>query len=107
MAPHVLVADDDAWILRMVSTVLEKRGYQVETAGDGEEAMTRAIARPPDLLITDVMMPRMDAGQGAALPPRARPPAGDLPDRAVLRRGSHPRLPPGRRRLRAQAVPLR
>jgi DNA-binding response OmpR family regulator len=60
MAPHVLVADDDAWILRMVATVLEKRGFSVETAVDGEEALERALARPPDLLITDVMMPKMD-----------------------------------------------
>ncbi|HEX2691548.1 MAG TPA: response regulator [Kofleriaceae bacterium] len=60
MAPHVLVADDDAWILRMVVTVLEKRGYSIETASDGEDALQRALARPPDLLITDVMMPRMD-----------------------------------------------
>jgi DNA-binding response OmpR family regulator len=60
MAPHVLVADDDAWILRMVATVLEKRGYSVETAVDGEDALTRALARTPDLLITDVMMPKMD-----------------------------------------------
>jgi CheY-like chemotaxis protein len=60
MAPHVLVADDDAWILRMVATVLEKRGYSVETAVDGEDALARALARPPDLLITDVMMPKVD-----------------------------------------------
>ncbi len=60
MAPHVLVADDDAWILRMVATVLEKRGYSVETAVDGEDALERALARPPDLLITDVMMPKLD-----------------------------------------------
>jgi len=60
MAPHVLVADDDAWILRMVATVLEKRGYSVETAVDGEDALARALARPPDLLITDVMMPKID-----------------------------------------------
>src|SRR5215470_17935708 len=60
MAPHVLVADDDAWILRMVATVLEKRGYSVETAVDGEDALHRALARTPDLLITDVMMPKMD-----------------------------------------------
>ena len=60
MAPHVLVADDDAWILRMVATVLEKRGYSVETAADGDEALQRALARTPDLLITDVMMPKMD-----------------------------------------------
>jgi DNA-binding response OmpR family regulator len=60
MPPHVLVADDDAWILRMVATVLEKRGYSVETAIDGEDALTRALAHPPDLLITDVMMPKVD-----------------------------------------------
>ncbi|MEO6776425.1 MAG: response regulator [Kofleriaceae bacterium] len=60
MAPHVLVADDDAWILRMVATVLEKRGYSVETAVDGDDALARALARPPDLLITDVMMPKVD-----------------------------------------------
>jgi CheY-like chemotaxis protein len=44
----------------MVATVLEKRGYSVETAVDGEEALSRALARPPDLLITDVMMPKLD-----------------------------------------------
>ncbi len=60
MAPHVLVADDDAWILRMVATVLEKRGYSVETAVDGEDALACALARPPDLLITDIMMPKID-----------------------------------------------
>src|SRR5438270_13520254 len=60
MAPHVLVADDDAWILRMIATVLEKRGYNVETARDGADALARALARPPDLLITDVMMPKLD-----------------------------------------------
>jgi DNA-binding response OmpR family regulator len=44
----------------MVTTVLEKRGYQVETACDGEEAFEKAIESPPNLLITDVMMPNMD-----------------------------------------------
>jgi DNA-binding response OmpR family regulator len=78
MAPHVLVADDDAWILRMVSTVLEKRGYQVETAVDGEDAMQRALARPPDLLVTDVMMPRLD-GWTLVKVLRARPELAHLP----------------------------
>jgi CheY-like chemotaxis protein len=44
----------------MVATVLEKRGYSVETAVDGEDALARAQARTPDLLITDVMMPKLD-----------------------------------------------
>jgi len=58
--PRILVVDDDAWILRMVTTVLEKRGYEVETAVDGDAAYRKAIASPPDLLISDVMMPKMD-----------------------------------------------
>src|SRR5690606_925672 len=60
MAPRILVADDDAWILRMVTTVLKKRGYDVDTAPDGEQAFRKALERVPDLLITDVMMPKMD-----------------------------------------------
>ncbi len=58
--PRILVADDDAWILRMVTTVLEKRGYVVHVANDGQEALDRAGDFDPDLIITDVMMPRMD-----------------------------------------------
>ncbi len=60
MAPRILVADDDAWILRMVTTVLKKRGYEVDTALDGAQAYERALENPPDLLITDVMMPNLD-----------------------------------------------
>jgi len=78
MAPHVLVADDDAWILRMVATVLEKRGYSVETATDGEDALARALVHPPDLLITDVMMPRMD-GWALVKALRARPELAYMP----------------------------
>lgn len=78
MPPHVLVADDDAWILRMVATVLEKRGYSVETAVDGEDALNRALARTPDLLITDVMMPRMD-GWSLVRQLRAHGPLAMLP----------------------------
>jgi CheY-like chemotaxis protein len=59
-APRILVVDDDQWIVRMVTTVLEKRGYEIMTAGDGEEGFRAAVARPPDLIVTDVMMPRMD-----------------------------------------------
>ncbi len=59
-APRILVADDDPWILKMVTTVLEQRGYAVQTAEDGEAAYEMATAQPPDLLITDVMMPKVD-----------------------------------------------
>jgi CheY-like chemotaxis protein len=78
MSPRVLIADDDTWILRMVSTVLAKRGYEVDTATDGEEAFTKAVASPPDLLVTDVMMPRMD-GWALVRALRARPETALLP----------------------------
>lgn len=58
--PRVLIVDDDPWILRMVSTLLEKRGYSISTAGDGEEGLMRADQLKPDLIITDVMMPKLD-----------------------------------------------
>jgi CheY-like chemotaxis protein len=59
-APRVLIVDDDPWILRMVSTLLEKRGYTIATASDGEEGLMRADQIRPDLIITDVMMPKLD-----------------------------------------------
>jgi DNA-binding response OmpR family regulator len=55
-----LLVDDDPWIARMVSAVLEKRGYLIEIAPDGADGLRRAMANPPDLIVTDVMMPRMD-----------------------------------------------
>jgi CheY-like chemotaxis protein len=58
---RVLVVDDDPWILRMVSSSLEKKGtYSVDTARDGQQALHKAQAQRPDLIISDVMMPVMD-----------------------------------------------
>jgi DNA-binding response OmpR family regulator len=61
--PRVLIVDDDPWILRMVSTLLEKRGYAITTASDGEEGLIRADQWRPNLIITDVMMPKLDGWQ--------------------------------------------
>ena len=72
MAERILIVDDDPWILRMVSTLLEKRGYAIFTAGDGEEALGRAEEVKPDLVVTDVMMPKMD-GWELVRELRARP----------------------------------
>ncbi len=60
MGARVLVVDDDPWILRMVTATLEKRRYVVDTAREGQQALERARANPPDVIITDVMMPVMD-----------------------------------------------
>jgi DNA-binding response OmpR family regulator len=59
-ATRILVVDDDDWTLQMVKTVLTKKGYEVETAMDGTEALEKAMANPPGLIISDVVMPKMD-----------------------------------------------
>jgi DNA-binding response OmpR family regulator len=58
--PLILVADDDPDILALVSFRLERAGYDVVAATNGEEAVEVALARRPDLAILDVMMPRLD-----------------------------------------------
>ncbi len=60
MTERILVADDDPDILQVVRVNLELEGYDVETALDGQEAVDKAIAAPPDLILLDIMMPRMD-----------------------------------------------
>jgi DNA-binding response OmpR family regulator len=75
---HILVADDDEHILFQVTQVLRQKGYSVETARDGKDALDRALAHPPDLLITDVMMPRLD-GWSLVRELRMQPKHPDLP----------------------------
>jgi DNA-binding response OmpR family regulator len=56
----VLVADDDADIVRFVEVNLRLEGYEVVTARDGHEALTKAIDLLPDVVLLDVLMPRID-----------------------------------------------
>ncbi|MGE5181058.1 MAG: response regulator [Acidobacteriota bacterium] len=78
MAHHVLVADDDEHIRFQIVSLLKQRGYSVETANDGMDAIARAIANPPDLLIADVMMPKLD-GWSLVRELRSHPRHADLP----------------------------
>jgi DNA-binding response OmpR family regulator len=55
--PLVLVADDDPDILALVVLRLERAGYELALASDGEEALRLARERTPDLAVLDVMMP--------------------------------------------------
>ncbi len=57
--PLILVVDDEAHIVHVVSLKLRNAGYEVLTASDGEEALALAIDRQPDLIITDYQMPFM------------------------------------------------
>lgn len=59
----ILTADDDPQLLRLVSRNLEFDGYTVLTAKDGQEALSLIEAQHPDLVLLDVMMPKMDGLQ--------------------------------------------
>lgn len=56
----VLVVDDEESILELLKYNLEKEGYEVRTAGDGTEAVAMAKKFIPDLVLLDIMMPKMD-----------------------------------------------
>jgi diguanylate cyclase (GGDEF)-like protein len=60
VSERILVVDDDPDILQVVKINLELEGYEVETAEDGREAVDKAMAEPPQLILLDIMMPRMD-----------------------------------------------
>ncbi len=60
MSHKVLVVEDDPVLLRMVCRYLARRAFVVESAVDGEEALEKVVAFQPDLVLSDVRMPRMD-----------------------------------------------
>ena len=63
MADKVLIVDDEPAVLELVRRNLEKGGYRVVTASDGQEGMRALYAERPDLVILDVRMPGLDGWQ--------------------------------------------
>ena len=60
MSKRVLVVEDEEDIRRLGSIKLKGAGYEVVTANDGEEGLAAAVRDRPDLLVSDVMMPKKD-----------------------------------------------
>ncbi|MFH2070936.1 MAG: response regulator [Elusimicrobiota bacterium] len=56
---NILIADDDLEIQELLKFTLENEGYQVQIAGDGEETIKKAYAIKPDLIVLDIMMPKL------------------------------------------------
>jgi len=56
----ILIVDDEPDILEFLQYNLEKEGFMVETAIDGEEGLIKAHSKVPDIVVLDIMMPRMD-----------------------------------------------
>ena len=59
----ILIADDDRNIAELLRLYLEKEGYTTELAADGEEAVAKFNADTPDLVLLDIMMPKLDGWQ--------------------------------------------
>jgi two-component system response regulator MprA len=56
----VLVVDDDQRLLKMLQRTLTYEGFDVATAADGEAALTHIVEAPPDIIVLDWMMPKLD-----------------------------------------------
>jgi len=60
MTIKILTVDDEPDVRRLIEVKLRKEGFEVITAADGEEGVEKAKAENPDLILMDVMMPKMD-----------------------------------------------
>ena len=60
MAKRILLVDDEPLILKGLTYTLEQEGYETNIAMDGEEALSKFMAHPYDLVLLDVMLPKMD-----------------------------------------------
>ena len=60
MGRKILLADDDPDVIEVVSILLEDEGYEIATARDGAEALEKIKQEDPDLVILDLLMPKVD-----------------------------------------------
>ena len=67
MAKKILIVDDEIQLVEMVKMRLEAAGYEIISAYDGQEGFDKAKKDKPDLIILDLMLPRMDGYKVCAL----------------------------------------
>jgi len=78
MKKRVLLAEDHLGTIEVMQLELEVLGYDVTVAQDGQEAVQKATAEPPDVIVMDMLMPKMD-GFHAASAIRQNPKTKDIP----------------------------
>jgi len=86
MKKKVLLVDDSATVLMMEKMILAKGPYDIVTARDGAEGIEKAKSEKPDVILLDVMMPRLD-GLSACSLLRADPETASIPIVMVTTRG--------------------
>ena len=65
MSARILLVEDNATNRYLATFLLEQRGFAVTHAANGEEALARAGGEPPDLILMDIQMPKMDGYEAA------------------------------------------
>ncbi len=58
--PHILLVDDEEAITSNLAAYLNRSGFETSIAGDGEQALNQVQLKPPDLIVLDVLMPKVD-----------------------------------------------
>ncbi len=66
--PHILIVDDNAANVDILRARLTSQGYEILTAEDGEQALASARENTPDLILLDIMMPKIDGLRKVGLP---------------------------------------
>ncbi len=87
MSKKILVVDDEENILNIVKFNLEKAGYQITVAHDGMDALEKVALDTPDLIVCDVMMPKLD-GLGVLKKLKANPATENIPVILLTAKGS-------------------
>ena len=75
---RILVVDDEIYIVHILDFSLGMEGYEVVTALDGEQALEKVKECPPDLIVLDIMMPKMD-GYETCRELKSNPETRDIP----------------------------
>jgi len=80
----ILVVDDEPHIVMMIKSRLIANNYEVITANDGQECLQKLVSEKPDLLILDIMMPKMDGYSVLVAIKEMREIRGDMPQIPVI-----------------------
>ncbi len=94
MTKKILVVDDSKTSIFLQRTILKKGPYDVVTASDGQQGVAAALSERPDLILMDVVMPRMDWFQAVAKL-REQAETRDIPVIMVTTRGEGPNVAAG------------
>ncbi len=84
MPGKILIADDDLAVVETLKAILERFDYDVDSATNGEECIKKILLHKPDLLLLDIMMPKMDGYSFLVAIKELKALTGSAPDMPVI-----------------------